>query len=262
MAIPALGTYEYQFKDNGVRLNGDVSYNEGWVDIQKITGLDMPPVIAHEGDLDGMHGGFIDADFVGMRTIVLEGTVYAPVDKVDDFLDDIVGNFLPSREEFPFYVRQTSRQVYMMCKSLGVRFDVDNLRGSGRSSIQIQLICPNPIKRYDNLDVSLTAGDGYKLVPNIGNVATYNTITIPGPFTEVRLQRYTFGFLTLLANVAAGSTAVINMRNRSVRIDGVQQSGSISGDWWVLPPDGANIRMERSVGGTPTAILTSYSGWL
>lgn len=265
MAAPDLDTYEYQFKDNGVVLNGPLAFDDAWVDIEKVTGLDMPDVISNSTDLDGMHGGFISAAFVGPRTVVLEGTVYAPPDQIDEFLDSVITNYLPSNTEFPFHYRQSGRQFYIMAKSLGVKFDVDNLRGSGRSPIQIQLICENPIKRVDNPDLTISSVGVGQSLSNHGNVETWPIITAVGPFTQLRIDNTTQGkILNLSHDVPSGAPVVIDTRYRSVRLSGAQIAGSITtpNGWFTLQPGVNTIAKGAQADGTPVVTVRSYSGWL
>lgn len=263
MAAPTLSVYEYMFKDNGVKLNGPISSTTSGIDVEKISGLDMPEVIQNASDLDGMHGGFVSAAFVGPRTIIIDGMIYSPVNSIDTYIDTLVKNYMPSNTEYPFWYRDTYALRYIMAKSLGVKYDIENLRSSGRSSVQIQLICENPIKRVDLANTVISAVNTPVTITNAGNVATWQTITIPGPFTSIRLTNVTTGqILNLALNVASGSTVVIDTRYRSVRVDGVQRSGAIEGSWWKLEPGANQFTLLDRQGGTPSVTIASYSGWL
>ena len=62
MAAPVLNMYEYQFKDSGVLLNGGASLP--FIDVLKVTGLDLPPIETGDIDYDSQDGGFVYARFV------------------------------------------------------------------------------------------------------------------------------------------------------------------------------------------------------
>src|SRR5881392_2280689 len=97
-----MDTYTFQYRDNGVILNSDpVDPTDPFVDIIKVTGLDSAEYRSTERDREGQDGGFADAEFEKMRTIVLEGTVYCPTDVIESYLDSLKGNYGPVKQPEP-----------------------------------------------------------------------------------------------------------------------------------------------------------------
>lgn len=149
--MPTLASdYTYQFLDNGVTLNTDAILP--FVDINSITGLDSAEVRVYAEDYSGNHGGHLDAFFLRPRTIILGGTVFAPLTNLQGFLDTLKGNFAPSTTVQPFYLKEPGiEQRVVFVKSLGMRYVKDQSANIGTALIQITLQAPDPHIYSDNL---------------------------------------------------------------------------------------------------------------
>src|SRR5690606_4810244 len=96
--------FTIQFGSNGLVLNSDIVPNEPFVDITSIEGLDNAPVDSSDRQREGMDGGFVDAEYESLRSIVLNGTVYGSENDVELYLDQLKANFAPSRNSKPLYI--------------------------------------------------------------------------------------------------------------------------------------------------------------
>ena len=236
MAAPTLGVYEWQYKDDGFRLNGSTALP--FIDVSKVQGLDMPDIEEATSNYDARHGGYGYARFVGLRTIIITGTLYAAAASVDTVLDTLKSNFMPSDTEYPFYLRGAGpAQRYIMCKSLGIKYDIDRLRSIGSSPIQIQLLAGDVTQYIDNNDVTVTSGNS-GTVTNDGNLTTYPVIELTGAATRIQLTKVSTGeTVTLTYTTDADDVVVIDFNTRSCMINGEKNSTYLTSlGWWGLDP--------------------------
>jgi phage-related protein len=261
MAAPTLLDYEYQYKDSGIKLNSSVSAS--FVDITKITGLDMPTVDSVSDSFDGVHGGIFYSKFFNPRTIVLDCDIYAPVGSVDSYCDTLSANFMPDDTDAPFYFKGAGiAQRYILCKSLGIKYDIDRLRAFGKTVGQISLGAGDPRKYIDNADITgMTAGYNYP-GGNTGNMNTFPVITIVGAWTSISfINNNTAKTVTLTSTRVAGDMTVVNFKTRSVTVNGVRNSSIVTtAGWWDLAP--GNLFRYTVAGGPPTSVTASTnSAW-
>lgn len=236
MAAPVLNMYEYQYEDSGILLNGSVSLP--FIDVQKVTGLDLPPIEAGEIDYDSQNGGFIYARFVTARTIVIDGILYANPSTIDQTLQSLRANFLPDDTDQPFYLRDAGlTQQYIMCKPIGLKYDVDKLRNYGACNIQIQLKAGDPTRYIDKADTAMVAGTNYSLTNN-GNVITWPRLVTTGPFSEMAIVNNSTGDTVGFVYTAdADDDIVLDFKTRSLLINDVNASGLLTSiGWWPLRP--------------------------
>ena len=119
----------FQFGEDGVLLNTDPiipfeDLSSAFVDITNIQGLSSAPFRTTERSREGQDGGFIDAELEEMRTIIIDGTVYAPTYALEPYLESLKANYAPSKTTKPFYFQApgiNGRVVF--CKSYGVKYD-------------------------------------------------------------------------------------------------------------------------------------------
>jgi hypothetical protein len=167
---PALNNYEYQFGDTGTLLNQNNAYTTAdlpFVDITKVSGLDSGEFRTSSHDHEGVDGGYLDSEFQAMRTIVLEGTVYADVNDPETICDALKYDFRPVKDPIPFYFKYPSKPTRMVFgKGQGAKYDLETLRRTGQSAIQLQLIAETPYI-YDVDAVSGTGNLGV-VDPGIG----------------------------------------------------------------------------------------------
>jgi Phage tail protein len=250
VAIPDLDSYEYQYEDDGVRLNSaDAGYAAAlpFIDVDKISGLDSPEFRTAERDHEGVDGGYVDAEFYTTRTIVIEGILYADPSDPDTVCDQLRYNYRPVREALPFYFRHPNKNTRLIFgKPLGCRYDVDRLRAQGRTPIIITLACPDPYI-YDaelqqqtfgrivyqgsghgfnhgfNLSFGGDVGDpGGLEVFNAGNHDAYPVITIFGPVDSPVVSESSSGrHIGFDIELALGEFLVVDTRRKRVMLNGV-----------------------------------------
>lgn len=256
MATPTLQAYEYQYKDTGIKLNGSVAVP--FVDITKVTGLDLATVSASTADVDGAHGGSVYAKFLSFRSIVLDGNIYTNAATTDVYCDSLTTNFMPDDINYPFYFRGAGiAQRYVMCKSTGIKFDIDNLRSYGKSPVQITLAASDPRKYVDNADIIMTANTNYNITNN-GNMNTYPLFTITGAWSSITLTDVTQNKSVILTDSrVAGDITVVDFLKRSVTVNGIRKSSIVTtNNWWDFPAV-SNDQIKFTVTGTPTSVVVA-----
>lgn len=261
MAAPVLNAYEYQYMDSGVLWNGSASLP--FIDITDVTGLDIPKIDPVVTNYDNQHGGYISAQYVGTRTIILDANLYADPNNADVIVEQLVTNFLPRTTDAPLYYRGSGiAQRYIMCKPIGFNYNLNNLRNYGVTKIQGQLQAGDPTKYIDNAVQVMTSGTNYN-VTNSGNTITYPVFTIVGAFTALTLTNNTTGaVVTITTTRVGGDTTIVDMRSKSVTINGVRNSAVATAlGWWGISPGVTSYKATAT--GTPTSITaTTASGWL
>lgn len=238
MVAPTLNTYEYQYTDSGVLLNSD-STSLPFYDVTEIRGLDVPEINAVTSEYDNQHGGYVDARFVGLRTIIIEATLYCNPTQADLVLDTLIDNFSPRQEDAPFYYKGAGiSQRYIMCKPIGLNYDLDNARNYGVSKVQIQLRAGDPLKYTDNATVEIDPGNDYSAT-NTGKQPTYPIFEVTnGAYSEVSfIKKATGEVVTLTYTADSNDVAVVDFRTRNVLINDERKSSALTSvGWWSLDP--------------------------
>lgn len=291
--------FTFQYKDDGIILNADFVPGDPFVDVTGVTGLDSGEFQVQERNREGADGGFLDTGFKGMRTIVLDGTVYGN----ETYLEQLRNNWKPYRVSdtggsfvtgFPFYYKADglSRKVYG--RSLGMAYNWAQLRRTGRTEAQFQLKCEDPTI-YDAttntvgpialLPVAQTGygynrlyprtygggsfGGGAVNVYNSGTATTYPTITITGPCDNPYLINDSWNAQGNIPRIkAAGSMGVgdvltISTLYRTIRLNGTANRRSWlvpPYSWWGLMPGDNFIRFGAdSLSGAEAVLSYSYA---
>jgi hypothetical protein len=280
--------YTFQFRDDGIVLNADmIDYETPFVDIDKVSGLAGAELRTTERAREGQDGGFADAEFENMRTVVLEGTVYALPDTLETYLDQLKGNFAPVREPQPFYFHPagTADRV-LFCKSYGIKYDWDTARRTGTTPIQITLIAEDPtiydaVPVTDSADLSsmIVGGRGYNKsynityggsdvtggfasIRNVGNKDTGAFITIFGPITNPSIIHDTSGKqLSFNIDISSDQFLTIDLRQRLVMLNGTANRRHTlvnTSQWFMLPPGDNSLRLLGTdpIGGVPDPKMT------
>ena len=276
--------YTFRYKEDGVLLNSDVSLP--FVDITRVEGLSSAPGRITERDREGQDGGFVDAEFEKIRTVIVEGTVYADTSQIETFMDELKKNYALSKASYPFYFRApgTNDRV-VFCKSYGLVSEWGLGRRIGEAPFQVTLVAEDP-RIYDAVPVSdsteLFSGDvegysynkaynyGYGTPIFGGNVSLYNagnrdtgaTITIRGPIDNPVVEHdETARHLEFEISLAYDQYLVIDLRKRSVLLNGATTRRSTmtnTSRWFMLQPGVNNLRFQGSdpISGDPDPIMT------
>lgn len=295
MAVPTLSDYEYQFGADGILLNssaaGGTTATLPFYDVERVSGLDSPEFRTTTRDHEGVDGGYVDSEYMTMRTVVIEGTIYADPQDAEDICDRLRYNFRPSTEERPFYFKHPNKPPRVVFgKGLGARYNVEQLRRWGSTACQCTLICPTPYI-YDAAEIigfgdlgGRDSGFGFDLgfdfgfggsnsydggvgVFNEGNHDAYPIVTIYGPvqnpgLTESRSGKRVEFNLTL----GRDDFLEVDFLRHRVTLNGVtsRRHTLVSGprSWWTVPPGASTIRMTGSQGsgtGRATALGNSVT---
>lgn len=282
-----MDAFSYQLTDTGVVLNPD-DLTLPFVDITQVQGMDTPEIRTTERDHEGTDGGFLDAEFEKMRTIVLEGQVIATVTTIETFLDTLKGNWAPRRSVVPLnFAHPGVSQRLLYVKPLGVRYDVAQARRYGVTDIQFMCQAEDP-RIYDSAlqemtlpqGVPITNGIAFPLafnfgfgsavspegitVANGGNRPAPAVITIPGPVTDPVIYNDSYSHaLEFEIVVASGDYLEIDLGNRTVKLNGsVSRRGAlINPDWFMLEPGDNFLRYRASTGSAPSATVAFRNAW-
>jgi len=282
MAGPALNDYEYIFGDEGFLLNADEAGYEAalpFFDVEKVTGLDSPPFRSATRDHEGVDGGYIDSEFMTMRTVTVEGTLYADVNDPETICDQLKADFGPVSTSKPFYYKHPNKAARVVFgKGQGARFDVDTLRRHGRTPCVLTLVCPDPYI-YDADDIigegSTGSGEtghgfdhGYPLsfggpsvslnevsVFNGGNHRAYPVVTIYGPIDNPSIIANGKS-LSFDLTLGRGDYLRVDLRKRTVVLNDItsRRNKLVAGSkwWWVEPGVATSVIM--------TGGATSFTG--
>jgi hypothetical protein len=291
MAVPTLEVEEYQYTDTGVLLNGSAN-SLPFVDVTSIEGLDTAPYRSQTHDREGVDGGYVDAEFMTMRTITIEGQIFTSPFQVETFLDQLKANFRPSRVDQPFYFQTDAGLRVAWGKSLGINYPKDQNRRLGITDFQVQILCsdprlyePYPITSSISLEGVITTGRSYpKTYPILygaavgdnalsfvvgGNRDTPAKLRINGPVLNPEILYDNLDVLfSFDTQIDDGDYIEIDLGTRSVLLNGATPRRNMMhliGSWYLLEPGQNNFRFFGiQTPPTPEATfqVTTYSAWL
>src|SRR5690606_15977559 len=115
-----------------------------FVDITKISGLDATDLRTSSHERENVDGGYIDAFYEGMRTVILEGTVYTNSQFMEAYLDNLKANYAPQKLPQPLYFGTDAGVRVVYGKPLGFKYDKEQLRRVGSCAFQLQVVCEDP----------------------------------------------------------------------------------------------------------------------
>lgn len=277
-----LNDYTFQL-NSGVLLNDSATIP--FVDVSKVFGLDSAPYRETIRDHEGADGGFIDAEFETGRDISIEGTVYADVNTIEAFMDQLKGNFAPVQTPIPLVLKGPGvNERVVFVKPRGVRYSWDAARRIGSTPVQFLMYAEDP-RIYDNqlLQQNIayggvaTTGFGFPfgfplsfgaVIPPDGAWITVDgnrpapaILTINGPVTKPRIINDTDGkILTFDTSLAVGETLVVDLLNRQVELNGtINRRNTLLGSDWFLFKQGKTFI--RFGGVSSTSIATTSDGF-
>lgn len=278
--------YTFKFLDNGIMLNTDADPLNPFVDIESVEGLSNAEYRTTERDREGMDGGYVDAEFEKVRSIVITGTVYATHETLEPYLELLKANFAPNRTPQPLYFEAPGiNERVVFCKSYGFRYSWEQARRTGITPFQITLVAEDP-SIYDSLPTQGTtslasAGTGRSYnksynygygvsivggivnIVNAGNKDTGALITIFGPIVGPRVVHDLTARELFFDTVLSESQYLeINLRSRTVMLNGTANRRSImSGKWFMLPPGPNSLRLLGTdpIGGAPDPSMLVFT---
>lgn len=266
MTVPTLTAEQYQYMDSGVLLNGGSTLP--FFDVTRVSGLDSAPIDAQPLNIPGRDGGFVDAPFESVRTVTVEGTVYASVTALETYLNSLKANFAPTVSDQPFYFRHDDTATVKMVngKSLGFNYDKDSQRRLGIVDASFSIICGDPRIYSSTLSTMAVARAGNNTMTLVGNRNTPATLVLAGPLTAPITITYGSYTLTYNTTLTAGQSITIDLLARTV-IDntGANKRSSLTisptAKWPLLDGSGANLIALGSSSGTGNLTVNARSAW-
>jgi hypothetical protein len=278
--------FSYRLGATGTVLN-PLSTSLPFVDITSVDGFDSADLRTTERDHEGVDGGFLDAEFEKMRTVTLEGRLFATVSTAETFLDTLKGEWSP-RGIVPLYFQHPGvPERLLQVKPLGVRYSVNQLRNMGSCDIQFMCQAEDPRVYSSTLNsvnvaqgTTVTTGFGFPLgfpfgfgavvspssttITVGGNRPTPVTITITGPVSNPVIYNDTVGkYLAFTLEVASGQTLVIDTYYRTAKLNGTlsRRSALTNPGWFDLQPGMNTLRYGATSVGGVDAVLTYRDAW-
>lgn len=290
MVAPTLNVEEYQYSDTGLVINAN-NVALPFFDITSVQGLDSAPPRTSMTDHEGFDGGFVDSLFESIRTVVVEGVIYASTTNMETYLDSLKANFAQDNTNKPFYFQTDAGQRMVFGKAQGLRYNKDQLRRLGMCNAQVQILCEDPRIYTPGLvtgQVALLSGSisgrGYNKSFNFGygapvtqgnlnillagNRTSPGTLRIDGPVVNPSIINDTTGDeFDFNITLNTGDYITVNLANRSVTLNGsqnIRSSMTITGHWFLFQPGNNSFRILGTQSPpTPAALLTAsaYSAW-
>lgn len=254
---------------------------------EDIQGLSLPEIRTSSGVYSGRDGGYIGAQFYGMRSMSLIGRCFGTdiveLEQKRRQLQDA----LRTKTVVMRVITNAGSTYLINCNLL--RFDMPIKRTLESAPFKIELIAADPLIYDDTAGAALTVtvnkavGGGYVYpvaypvlwtagvqnvnVNNAGNAQVAPTITLTGSAHDPVIYNNTTGKLLRLSGftMAAGDTVVINMAERTVLLNGGSVFDKVSSDsqFWKLAI-GNNLISLNSTGGSDTvsAVVSWRSGYV
>lgn len=280
--------YTYQLLNTGVILNGDPDINGNFIDVTKVSGLDRADIRTVRRTRLGTYGGFVDAQYEDMRTIVIEGTIYSSYANIELLLDTLKDNYAPTVSPVPFFFyHPIVGSRFVNVKSISIKYDIDSLRRTGSSAFQIQMIGEDPTiygpstslsggiaspssgrsyPRSYNFGYGITAGSAGAInAINVGNKPVTAVITLQNVINPTIVNDTQGLSLKFNITVTGTDSLSIELRNRTVYLNGTaNRRGTVLGgsQWFLLNKGNNQLRfLGTGSGGTPQMTVTYNPGY-
>lgn len=271
MAVPVLNDYEWQLDEaskGGVIMNpavAGVAASLPFIDVTNVSGLDSAEFRLTSSQHEGVDGSWVDSDYMNQRTVVIEGTIFASHSDPETICDNLKANWQPSKTDLPLYFKIPNKaQRVVWGKPQGIRYSIEALRRTGQTAFQATLVCGDTYI-YDSAAISFTWNNNTTASWTVGgNHDMWPIVTVTGPITNtgwfvknVTLNRTLFAGTTL----ASGHSLVIDMRKRTVLLDGVtnKRGGATGQFWWIDPGVSTSLQFSGTTGGTSATKMTITS---
>ena len=115
------------------------------------------------------------------------------------------------------------------------------------------------------ISMSISALAESKVLNNVGDLASYPTITIPGAFTNPKITNVTTGKVIAFSGltVTGGEEFIIDMDAQTAKVDGVSVMNKRTSDSeaWALEPGNNTVKFETSTG-QATATVAWFTRFL
>lgn len=260
--------------------------NEGNFHIVGVTGLGAADIRTSSFLFSGRHGGLVTDQFLGFRTIAVNGIIGSETREQHQLDRQALLNAMPIGTTFPVYIKSFSGKTYRIdCSLTDVKMEYKP-RGF-MSDFLLQLTAGDPyfystdggdeqtaiINRIiDNggyvtpyvLPVVWDAGGAPTIVTNSGDANYFPVITIRDEALNPSIANLATGeSFELTLSLLDGDELVIDMYNRTVKLNGSDVLGNKTDDsvWWALLPGDNPIALNSDTSDDPvTAELVWRNG--
>lgn len=268
MAAGDFITRDGQYEFLGLLMNGLDETNV--VKVMRTQGLfDIPPFKSFETELDDDHGGTVGRQLMTKRRITMELEYLSPSKTLMmNSIDVLNWVFQPRQVISPLvYQRAGAKRVVNVRTSRFTGLDSNYVREHGRASATVEFVAPDPRKfayaqSVQAITIAASALNQSGTVTHGGLFVggAQPILEIAGPATNPRIQNAGDEGRTIRLDmtIAAGQTLILNTRDRTAFMGGVDQADKIRTDnqWWVLH-DGPNlITYSRSLAPATASTLT------
>lgn len=275
-------TSDWQFAFNGLTLGAGTDHH-----IQKVEGLDPPPIRIALVDRPEDHGSELWARFFGPRTVTIEGTTAgdSPAD-IDAKLTAFKRALVPQASAFPLEYRFAGADGRLLqARPTRARVNLAHFARAKAFGWIVEFIAADP-RIYDEAEQEASLGPapnngasfpitfslnfgggvgGETAADNDGDIETYPVATITGPVTNPRLRHVgRDAFVQANLVLASGEELVIDFAARTIERGGVSYYSSIdpASSWWALDPGTNQVQFLGSGTASGTeALLQWRSAW-
>lgn len=289
MAPPTLTDLTFQYRDDGVLLNGP-NASFPFVDVLSVKGLDSATPRISQKDTEGRDGSTIEAEFESYRVVTISGTLFASdATLLEPLIDSLKDNFAVSRTAQPFYFKPpgvAQRVLNAKCVS-GFKTDWDSARRSATSDFSVVLQAGDPIIYGTTLysigttlatatpsgfsfpfSFPFTFGgtaysSGTAVAFNNGNRPGPWRLTITGGITNPSATNDNDGGKVVKAAIVASATDVLvfDSATRSLLLNGIDKSGSLTYEGWFALQKGINLVRFQADAGSGIGTFEFYDAW-
>lgn len=262
-----------------VNVNGLVFGTKPFYLTPALQGISKPQIRTTGDDFSGADGGYIGGQNYSRRTIVLNGFVEGGTQFVQDRIDEMNAG-LPIRQTLPVFVTSytgVTRYTEAVLTDIKSDIEIENQR-----MFQITLLCPDayfydagdgvdPNSGWLEQSIYKTVGGGFILpvitpivtspgttpatITNSGAVTISPQIVLKDRFTNPKITNKRTGqFIKINVTTAPGDTVTIDMKNRTIVLNGGSIAAYRSSDssWWTLPPGDSMVTLESDSGADNT----------
>lgn len=249
-----------------------------------IQGLEKPEIRTASGNFSGRDGGWIASQFYKYRVITINGVLNEETCANLETSRQELMAALPIRTALPMFITTFAGAIYYAdVYVIDLKMDIV---GAKFQEFQLTVMSPDPYL-YDAGDgtdpdsgfitqtIYKLVGGGYifpyilpviweagstpTLVNNTSDVLIFPIITLTDTFTNPRIQNNTTGqYIELAVTTTTGDEIIIDMKNRTVTLNGGSILPYKSGNWWGLIAGANMIELTSDGGGDNTEGTIKY----
>lgn len=246
-----------QIDVNGLLLDSETA--TGIKLLPPVSGLETPPVRMSADDFSGRDGGYVSSQYYSSRVIVMRGQIDGRSCSDADEMRCMLLESLPIRQVLPFALTTDSDLTYVTdtyFRDLKMEYESNRW-----STFELTLVAPDsnfylanpddPESGWIEQEFEEILGGGYitpyvlpviwegssqpTLIDNPTSSPLLPQIVLEGKYTNPRITNNTTGqYIELAVTTAPGDIIIIDMKERSVTLNGGSILPTKSGSWWSL----------------------------